>query len=142
MPRQPHHTRSGSGCQAAASDLWATEVVPHLPGDLQAQARTLGAFTRRHLLDSATDLLRGVLAYVLLSRSFRHLGAWAVVNDVADISAVAWRKRRVKSRPWLAWLLGELRAVPAPAPSLRLIPQAVGPTGGRHEVGTDGWQWR
>ncbi len=52
------------------------------------------------MLASATDPLRGLLAYVLLSRSFRHLGAWAVVNEVADISAVAWQKRLIQSRPW------------------------------------------
>lgn len=126
MPSQPHHTRSGSACQAADTDLWTTEVVPHLPGDLEAQARSLGAFTRRRLLASATDLLRGVLAYVLLSSSFRHLGAWAVVNDVADMSAVAWQKRLVRSRPWLAWLLGELLAVPPLPPTLRLVPHTAG----------------
>lgn len=126
MPSQPYHTRSGGACQAAEADLWATEVVPHVPGDLQAQARTLGAFTRRRMRDSATDLLRGLRAYVLLSSSFRHLGAWAVVNDVADISAVAWQKRLVTSRPWLAWLVGELLAVPAPAPTLRLVPHTEG----------------
>jgi hypothetical protein len=49
-----------------------------------------------------------------------------VVNEVADISAVAWQKRLIQSRPWLAWLLGELLAVPAPAPSLRFIPHAAG----------------
>ena len=126
MPSQPYHTRSGSVCQAADTDLWATEVVPHLPAEVESQARALGAFTRRRMLASATDLLRGLLAYVLLSSSFRHLGAWAVVNDVADISAVAWQKRLVKSRPWLAWLLGKLLAAPPPPPTLRLLRSAEG----------------
>lgn len=100
--------------------------MPHLPAELETQAHALGAFTRRRMLASATDLLRGLLAYVLLATSFRHLGAWAVVNDVADISAVAWQKRLVRSRPWLAWLLGELLAVPPPAPTLRLVRHADG----------------
>jgi hypothetical protein len=78
------------------------------------------------MLASATDLLGGLLAYVLLSRFFRHLGAWAVVNDVAAISAVAWQKRLVQSRPWLAWLLGELLAIPPPPPTLRLVRSAEG----------------
>jgi hypothetical protein len=34
-----------------------------------------------------------LLAAVLLTTSLQHLGAWAVLADVADISAVAWHKR-------------------------------------------------
>ena len=47
-------------------DRWATDIVPQLPLDLEAQARQLGAFTRCRGLATASDLLRGLLAYVLI----------------------------------------------------------------------------
>jgi hypothetical protein len=129
MSRQPHHTLSTPSTQAPTqalplTDLWASEVVPHLPPDLEQQARILGAFQRRRALACATDLLRAVLAAVLVATSLQHLGAWALLAGVADISAPAWHKRLIRSRPWLAWLLAELLA--PPVPPVRLLPQASG----------------
>ena len=126
MPSSAHHTASAAPTQVALpqTDLWNSEIVPHLPPDLEQQARILGAFRRRRALACATDLLRALLASVLLTTSLRHLGAWAVLADLADISAPAWHKRLIASRPFLAWLLAELLA--PPLPPLRLLPQASG----------------
>jgi hypothetical protein len=126
MSSRSHHTRCASPAQLtpASPDLWTSEIVPHLPPDLEQQARILGAFQRRRALKSATDLLRALLASVLLATSLQHLAAWAVLTDVADISAPAWHKRLLRSVPFLEWLLAELLA-PA-LPPLRIFPHAHG----------------
>lgn len=126
MPSRPHHTRFRAAAQTTPADLWASEIVPHLPSDLEEQARILGAFCRRRALASATDLLRAVLAAVLVATSLQHLGCWAVAAEVADISATAWQKRLVRSRAWLTWLLGELLLTPPTPAQVRLFPQAHG----------------
>jgi hypothetical protein len=92
MPRKPHHTRSAPSSQVPPmmdADLWHTEVVPLLPADVAAQARSWGAFTCRRELACASDLLRGLCAYVLVAASFQHLGAWGVLAEVASLSAPA-----------------------------------------------------
>lgn len=128
MPHHPHHTPSRLPTQAPSSpiDLWATEIVPHLPPDLEQQARILGAFRRRRALACATDLLRALLAAVVLTTSLQHLSCWAVTAEVADISATAWQKRLVRSRAFLTWLLSELLLSPPSPAQVRLFPHAEG----------------
>jgi Transposase DDE domain len=92
---------------------WDQEVLPQLPPDYEEQAERLHALLRHREFQRASDLLRGLLAYVLCARSFRHLGGWAVLIGLANLSHVAWRAHLRKARAWLLWLVCELLAVTA-----------------------------
>jgi hypothetical protein len=115
MPNQKHSTLpEGKEQEIGEKDDWAKEVVPRLPEQVEAQARKLKAFERSREIGSATDLLRGLLAYVFITRSFQQLGKWSVLAGVADVSANDWRKRLRKGSLWLDWLLQELLAMAEP----------------------------
>jgi hypothetical protein len=94
----------------ATTEEWTREVVPRLPEHLEQQAKVLKAFERRRQVGSATDLLRGLLAYVYAAHSFQHLSIWSVLLGVADVSANDWRKRLQRASAWLSWLLQEMLA--------------------------------
>jgi hypothetical protein len=144
MPVQSHHTAVSPGPQPLAllEDAWATEVIPQLPADLEAQARAHGAFVRRRGLASPTDLLRALLAFALADHSTRSLGVWAVLLGLADLSEAAWRKRLRHSASWLGWLLSALLvASPASPPPTRRRVRLIDATR-LGQVGRGGDAWR
>jgi hypothetical protein len=115
MPDQKHHTRTEEISQELeGQDDWTKEVVPRLPAHLEEQAKQLKAFERSREISSATDLLRGLLAYVYTAHSFQHLSLWSVLIGLADVSANAWRKHLRKASEWLDWLLQEVLAMAEP----------------------------
>ncbi|HTK10353.1 MAG TPA: transposase [Ktedonobacteraceae bacterium] len=103
-------------------ESWEREVVPQLPEALEEQAWRLGAMQRKSgKINRASDLLRGLLAYVLCASSFRGLGAWGVLKGIGDLADTSWRERLRKASAWLAWILSQ-QLQPAglqPCPSLK-----------------------
>ena len=142
VPTQSTRARRFAQVPSLVDDTWASEVLPLLPSDLDAQARSLNAFVRVRGIASSSDLLRALLAFVLADHSTRSLGAWAVLIGLADLCEAAWRKRLRLASPWLGWLLSALLAhsPTRPLPTsrrVRLIDATCVPrTGGRG----DGWR--
>ncbi len=112
MPHRTHDTTTPVLAQTAPDlqDDWSREVVSRLPASVQQQAVVLKAFERSRQIRCATDLLRGLLAYVYTVHSFQHLSIWSVLVGVADVSANDWRKRLQRASAWLSWLLQEVLA--------------------------------
>jgi hypothetical protein len=112
MPRPTQNTISSQPMQASAppADEWAREVLPRLPQNMSEQASVLKAFERSRQIRSASDLLRGLLAYVYTVHSFQHLSLWSVLLGLADVSATNWRHRLQRASAWLTWLLQEVLA--------------------------------
>src|SRR5260370_1797380 len=108
MPHAIHDTTKPRHLQGEQrADDWDTEVVPRLPEGLEQQAKVLKAFERSREIRCASDLLRGLLAYVYTVHSFAHLSMWSVLLGLADVSANDWRKRLQKASALLDCLLKE-----------------------------------
>lgn len=118
MPQTSYDTQKSLNEQLSEliSQQWEQSIIPLLPADFQQAAFRLGAYQRQRKLRCVTDLLRALLAFVLCTSSLRQLGCWAVLNQIADLSHVAWHKRLQRSRAWLCWLLIQVLALPT-APS-------------------------
>jgi hypothetical protein len=137
MPYQKHHTTGEDLSQGSESqDDWTKEVLPRLPASLQEQAMHLKACERSRKIGSATDLLRGLLAYVYTVHSFVHLSMWSLLLGIADVSANDWRKRLQKAGPWLDWLLQEVLAMAAP------VSPWLGRAGVKRILLIDGTHWK
>jgi hypothetical protein len=79
MPTEAHDMTNPTflPAESFADEQWEQQVVPRLPTGWQEQAKELGAFVPVRKLHGASDVLPGVLAYVLGVHSFRqplHLG--------------------------------------------------------------------
>ena len=84
------------------------DIVGLLPEDLESSARTCGTFVRPRNVDSATTLLRLVLAYSLTPMSFRQTVAWAEANRIATLSDVSLIERMENCTPWLLHLISQM----------------------------------
>src|SRR2546430_3843865 len=90
---------------------WNEVVATKLPTNLEEQARSHKAWSRKRGISSVSDLLRALLVYACCQYSFRELGMWAVLKGIGSLSERAWRKRLEQSQHWIGWLLSELLGV-------------------------------
>ncbi len=84
-------------------DDWP-EVRSRLPAgfDLEATARSRGAFTRARGAKDAETLLRLALAYGACGMLLRETCAWAEAAGIASLSDPSLLERLAKAAPWLA----------------------------------------
>src|SRR5215210_301695 len=92
-------------------DHWS-EVPSRLPADfnLEATARSCGAFTRAREVKNAETLLRLALAYGGCGMSLRETCAWAEASEIASLSDPSLLERLGKAAPWLGAMVGALIA--------------------------------
>jgi hypothetical protein len=101
-------------------DHWP-EVRMRLPAsfDLEATARSRGAFRRARGVKDAETLLRLALAYGACGMSLRETCAWAEAAGIASLSDPSLLERLAKSAGWLGDLVGALIAEQAKVPAGR-----------------------
>jgi hypothetical protein len=101
-------------------DHWP-EVRSCLPAsfDLEATARSRGAFTRAREVKNAETLLRLALAYGACGMSLRETCAWAEAAGIASLSDPSLIERLAKAAPWLGDLVTALIAEQADTPAGR-----------------------
>ena len=92
-------------------DHWP-EVSAHFPADfdLEATARSRGAFTRARGVGNAATLLRLALAYGGVGMSLRETCAWAEAGGIAKLSDPSLLERLCKAAPWLGDIVAALIA--------------------------------
>ena len=126
-------------------DHWP-EVSGHLPAgfDLQATARSRGAFTRARQIKDAGTLLRLALAYGGLGMSLRETCAWAEAGGIASLSDPSLLERLCKAGPWLGDILAALIAERAKMPAGRWAGYRLRALDGTSicEPGADRTTWR
>jgi IS4 transposase len=101
-------------------DHWS-EVRSRLPADfdVEATARSRGAFTRAREVKNAEMLLRLALAYGGCGMSLRETCAWAEASGVASLSDPSLVERLAKAAPWLGDIVTALIAEQAKVPAGR-----------------------
>ena len=99
-------------------DHWP-EVSARFPAgfDLEATARSRGAFTRAREIKNAETLLRLALAYGGLGMSLRETCAWAEAGEIASLSDPSLLDRLCKAAPWLGDIVAALIAEQAKMPA-------------------------
>jgi hypothetical protein len=98
-------------------DHWP-EVSARFPADfdIEATARSRGAFTRAREIKNAETLLRFALAYGGLGMSLRETCAWAEAGGIASLSGPSLLERLCKAAPWLGDIVAALIAEQAKVP--------------------------
>lgn len=81
-----------------------------MPPGLDESAFQSGALVRRREVQSASCLMRLVMAYAVEGRSLRQTAAWASAAGVARLSDVALLKRLKASSSWLGVVLAHMLA--------------------------------
>jgi Transposase DDE domain len=101
-------------------DHWP-EVSARFPADfdIEATARSRGAFTRAREIKNAETLLRFALAYGGLGMSLRETCAWAEAGGIASLSGPSLLERLCKAAPWLGDIVAALIAEQAKVPAGR-----------------------
>jgi len=99
------------------SDGWP-ELSTRLPAgfDVEATARSFGAFARARGVKDAETLLRLALAYGGLGMSLRETCAWAEASGIASLADTSLLERLCKAGPWLGNLMAALIAEQANLP--------------------------
>src|ERR1700735_1510914 len=126
-------------------DHWP-EVSALLPAgfDVEATARSRGAFTRAREIKNAETLLRLALAYGGLGMSLRETCAWAEAGGIASLSDPSLLERLCKAAPWLGDIVAALIAEQAKAPVGRWAGYRLRALDGTSicEPGADNTTWR
>lgn len=101
-------------------DHWS-EVASRLPADfnVEATARSRGAFTRAREVRNAGSLLRLALAYGGCGMSLRETCTWAAAAGIASLKDPSLIERLVKAAPWLGDIVGALIAEQTKVPAGR-----------------------
>src|SRR5258708_1018150 len=126
-------------------DHWP-EVSARLPADfdLEATARSRGAFTRAREIKNAETLLRLALAYGGLGMSLRETCGWAEAGGIARVSGPSLPPRLCKAAPWVGDIAAALIAEQTKLPARRWAGYRLRALDGTSicEPGTDRTTWR
>jgi hypothetical protein len=126
-------------------DHWP-EVSARLPADfdLEATARSRGAFARVREIKNAETLLRLALAYGGLGMSLRETCVWAEAGGIVNLSGPSLLERLCKAAPWLGDIVAALIAEQAKVPAGRWAGYRLRALDGTSlcEPGADRTTWR
>lgn len=79
--------------------------------DLEGSARYSGALCRRRVIQTALNLLRMVMVYVLTDQSLRMVGLWGTVMGWGSLSKSGVRQRLRQCEKWIGMLIVQVLAM-------------------------------